>query len=339
MLATAVEPAAFGDEDGWAFEMKWDGVRTVAYLQRARSRLLSRNGRDDTAAYRDLLPSLAAIAAESAILDGEIVVTDPVGRPSFGLLQHRMNLTRPADVERAARTWPAQLMLFDLLALNGRSLVKQPYAGATRTARGTDPARRRAPGSRCHPSSRAICRPRGKRAAQLGLEGVVAKRWTSIYQPGRRARTWLKLKQPTTQEVVIGGWRPGQGRRDGGVGSVLMGVPDADGLRYVGRVGSGFSDSLLDELQGLLDPLAQPHVAVHRGAAAGRPRRPLGAPRTGRRGDLRRAHRARPAAAPGLARPAARQVRRRGHLGASDDHRVSRPSRRPTGFTRGHGFP
>ena len=109
--------------------MKWDGVRAVVYLAGGRVRMLSRRGRDETAAYLDLVPDLAAIEAETAVLDGEVVVADPAGRPSFGLLQNRINLSRPADIERAAKTWPAQLMLFDVLELNGRSLLRTPYAG------------------------------------------------------------------------------------------------------------------------------------------------------------------------------------------------------------------
>ena len=120
MLATLTDPQRFGDQEGWAFEMKWDGVRTIAYLAGGRVQLLSRKGRDDTAAYFDVVDDLAAINAETAILDGEVVVADPSGRPDFGLLQNRINLTRPGDIERAAKTWPAQLMLFDMLELKAR---------------------------------------------------------------------------------------------------------------------------------------------------------------------------------------------------------------------------
>ncbi|HEV2928983.1 MAG TPA: non-homologous end-joining DNA ligase, partial [Propionibacteriaceae bacterium] len=257
MLATPLhEPDRFGDEDGWAFEMKWDGVRTVAYLAGGRVRLLSRKGRDDTAAYFDVVDDLAAVPAQTAVLDGEVVVSDEAGRPNFGLLQHRINLTRPGDIEQAARTWPAQLMLFDILHLNGQSLTKKPYA--ERRAILEDLVRP-ATGSRVQVppifdmNLAAALDP----SRQLGLEGVVAKRLDSVYQPGRRARTWLKMKQHPTQEVVIGGWRPGQGRREGGVGALLMGIPTPEGLRYIGRVGSGFNDRMLDEMQGLLETLAR----------------------------------------------------------------------------------
>jgi bifunctional non-homologous end joining protein LigD len=257
MLATPLhDPAAFGDEDGWAFEMKWDGVRTVAYLAGGRVRLLSRKGRDDSAAYFDVVDDLATVPAQTAVLDGEVVVTDEAGRPNFGLLQHRINLTRPGDIERAARTWPAQLMLFDILHLNGQSLTKKPYA--ERRAILEDLVRP-ATGSRVQvpPIFDMNLAAALETSRQLRLEGVVAKRLDSVYQPGRRARTWLKMKQHPTQEVVIGGWRPGQGRREGGVGALLMGIPTPEGLRYIGRVGSGFNDRMLDEIQALLETLAR----------------------------------------------------------------------------------
>ena len=130
MLATLVDAAHFGDEDGWAFEMKWDGVRAIAYLAGGRVKLLSRKGRDDTKAYFDVADELSTIKVETAILDGEVVVTDATGRPSFGLLQPRINLTRQADIERAAKAYPAQLMLFDILELNGQSLIKKTLSGA-----------------------------------------------------------------------------------------------------------------------------------------------------------------------------------------------------------------
>jgi bifunctional non-homologous end joining protein LigD len=256
MLATLTEPKGFGDETGWAFEMKWDGVRAMVYLAGGRVKLLSRTGRDDTAAYFDVVEDLSAIDAETAVLDGEVVVLDPAGRPSFGLLQNRINLTRPADIQRAAKVYPTQLMLFDLLQLNGQSLLKKPYDDRRRVLEAlVQPA----PGSRVHvpPIFDGDLNAAMETSRQLDLEGVVAKRRDSIYQPGRRTRTWLKMKLHRAQEVIIGGWRPGKGRREGGIGSLLVGVPTEDGLRYVGRVGSGLNDHQLDELQALLEPLAR----------------------------------------------------------------------------------
>jgi bifunctional non-homologous end joining protein LigD len=257
MLATLIDPKDFGDETGWAFEMKWDGVRAMVYLAGGRVKLLSRTGRDDTAAYFDVVEDLRAIDAETAVLDGEVVVLDSAGRPRFGLLQNRINLTKPADIQRAAKVYPAQLMLFDLLHLNGESLLSKPNA----ERRGLLAALVQSPsGSRVHvpPIFDGDLKAALETSGQLDLEGVVAKRRDSIYQPGRRTRTWLKMKLHRTQEVIIGGWRPGKGRREGGIGSLLVGVPTEDGLsRYVGRVGSGLNDHQLDELQALLEPLAR----------------------------------------------------------------------------------
>ena len=266
MLATPKKPNEFGKEDGWAFEMKWDGVRTIAYLAGGRVKLLSRKGRDDTAAYFDVVDDLAALPVENAVLDGEVVVIDPTGRPDFGLLQHRINLTRPADIERAARERPAQVMLFDILHLNGQSLTRKPYAERRQILEDlVQPAK----GSRLQvpPVFDGTLEAALDIAVELRLEGVVAKRLDSVYQPGRRALTWIKMKNHPHQEVVIGGWKPGQGRREGGIGSLLMGLPTSDGLRYIGKVGSGFDDRMLDDLMALLAPLVRttsPLVGVPR---------------------------------------------------------------------------
>jgi bifunctional non-homologous end joining protein LigD len=256
MLATSIDAARFGDEAGWAFEMKWDGVRTIAYLAGGRVKLLSRKGRDDTEAYFEVSRELAKIEVETAILDGEVVVTDAAGRPSFGLLQHRINLTKPADIDRAAKAYPAQLMLFDILELNGQSLIKKTYQERRTILENVlEPQ----PGSliQVPPIFEGDLQAAIQTSDQLELEGVVAKRRSSIYQPGRRTQTWLKIKLHRVQEVVIGGWREGQGRRGGGVGSLLMGIPSRDGLHYVGRVGSGFNDRQLDEIEAMLAKLSR----------------------------------------------------------------------------------
>ena len=256
MLATLTDVEHFGDVTDWAFEMKWDGVRTVAYLADGRVELRSRKGRDDTAAYFDVAEDLARLDVETAILDGEVVVLDPAGRPRFGLLQNRINLTRPVDIHRVAASYPAQLMLFDILELNGRSLLKKPYLERRAVL---DDVIRPQPGSRIHvpPIFEGDLTAAIETSNQLQLEGVVAKRRSSTYQPGQRSRSWLKIKLHKTQEVIIAGWRGGQGRREGGVGSLLIGVPSSDGLRYIGRVGSGFNDRQLDEIEALLKPLAR----------------------------------------------------------------------------------
>jgi bifunctional non-homologous end joining protein LigD len=255
MLATLTAADRFGPEEGWAFEMKWDGVRIIAYLDHGEVKLLSRRGRDETSRYPDLLPDLAALECESAVLDGEIVVLDEGGAPNFGLLQPRINLTRTTDIAALARQTPAQLLLFDLLRLDGEPLMRRAYEERRALLEGLQPPS----GSRVQvpPVFEGDLDAAMDVSKSLRLEGVVAKRRGSVYQPGSRGGTWLKLKHRKTQSVVVGGWRPGKGNRDGTVGALLLGIPDGDAVRYVGRVGSGFNDAGLAEALGLLNQLAR----------------------------------------------------------------------------------
>ena len=329
MLATPSTPAEVeASQDEYAYEMKWDGVRSVVYLAGGRAKLVSRRGRDDTPAYPDVVEALTGVEVETAVLDGEIVVTDETGRPRFGLLQNRINLTRPADIQRAAATWPAQLMVFDILELNGRSLVREPYERRREILATTIPG---VVGGRVQvpPVFDGDLQAALDTSRALDLEGIVAKRLGSVYQPGRRGRTWLKIKLHHSQEVVIAGWRPGQGRRDGGIGSLLLGVPTEAGLLYVGRVGSGLNGRQLDRAGAAAHPAGPPGQPAHRGAPGGRPRCALGRAGAGRRGHLQRADRSRSAASPGVEGTAARQVPRRGRLGRGQLGELTEPSVSP----------
>lgn len=261
MMATLATETSLSDEDEWAFEMKWDGVRIIAYLVDGRVRLLSRGGRDDTVAYSELVAPLAALGCRQATLDGEIVVTDASGVPRFSLLQPRINLTNPAEIAAVARSHPVQLMLFDLLHLDGLSLVGRPYEERRRLLEELVGSQ---PGSRVQvpPAFEGDLAAALQASLGLGLEGVVAKRRGSLYQPGQRPQTWLKIKHRLTQAVVVGGWRPGKGNRAGGIGSLLLAIPGPDGLRYVGRAGSGFSSRGLAEAQRALAPLARPDTPL-----------------------------------------------------------------------------
>ncbi|MCU1513365.1 MAG: ATP-dependent ligase [Microbacteriaceae bacterium] len=246
MLATA---GAVGDvdddENDWAFEMKWDGIRAIATVSHGTVTLTSRNGIDLTASYPELSVLADAVGDHPATLDGEIVALDRKGRPDFGLLQQRMNLTGFRDVERARASTPVHYMLFDLLALDGRSLVKNELDSRRQALESlVDPP---AGGAvQVPPQFVGSLHDAISTSLELGLEGVVAKRRDAGYEPGRRSRSWLKIKHHRAQEVVVGGWRPGQGRRANGVGALLLGVPDGTGFRYVGKVGTGFSDAVLD---------------------------------------------------------------------------------------------
>jgi bifunctional non-homologous end joining protein LigD len=252
MLATLGTVGDIDDEnDEWAFEMKWDGIRAIATVDSGRVALRTRNGLDVTVGYPELT-QLAGNVDGDAVLDGEIVALNKAGRPDFGLLQRRMKLTRPAEVATAAKAVPVHYMVFDILSRDGSDLTGEPYS--TRRLELEDAVR--STGAIQVPAAFAGDLDAAMAASkQLALEGVVAKRRDSTYAVGARSRAWIKLKHHKTQEVIIGGWRPGSGRRAGEVGSLLMGVPDDTGLRYVGRVGTGFGDADITELTRILSKL------------------------------------------------------------------------------------
>lgn len=261
MLASAGMSVAIlrAEAAAWAFEMKWDGIRALTVSEPGQGvRLYTRNGNDVTAAYPELAVLGSFLAGRAAVLDGEIVALDGRGRPDFGLLQSRMQLSRPADVERVRGRVGVHYFLFDILELDGRSVLDEPYdrrrrlleelfpaaAGPVQVPPAFLPADSEPPtATRTSPVDDALASSRA-----LGLEGVLAKRRDSRYLPGRRSSAWAKLKDFRTQEVVVGGWRPGRGRRSGGVGSLLLGIPGLDGLEYVGRVGTGFGEKELTAL-------------------------------------------------------------------------------------------
>ena len=248
MQATLAKGELRLDPSAWAFEMKWDGIRALATVRDGRVTLRSRNDNDLTDQYPEL-QELADRAGVDGVFDGEVVALDERGRPSFQLLQNRMGLTRRREVEAARADTPVRLLLFDVLEADGHDLTRLGYD-----------ARRQALETVVDPGGAIDVPPvhQGDLAAAMrdsraqGLEGVVAKKRSSKYAEGRRSEAWLKLKHHATQEVVVGGWKPGSGRRAGGVGSLLLGVPGPDGLEYVGKVGTGFRDRDLDEIGAVL---------------------------------------------------------------------------------------
>jgi bifunctional non-homologous end joining protein LigD len=279
MLATLGPLPA--DEDAWAYEIKWDGIRTLAYVENDALRLTSRNGIDITARYPELAALAEAVNAREAILDGEIVAFDVDGLPRFERLQKRMGVTSPARIGALSREVPAVLEIFDLLWLDGRSLLSDPYLQRRDrlAALNLDDAHWQTPAYQLGRGRELLAASR-----ERGLEGILAKRPESTYQPGRRSRAWVKVKNSSRQELVIGGWLPGKGRRSDRVGALLVGYfdpteRDADGrpvLRYAGKVGTGFTEAELTRLQSLLEPLAvdsSPFVGRHppRGARFVRP--------------------------------------------------------------------
>ncbi|QNE45893.1 ATP-dependent DNA ligase [Glaciihabitans sp. INWT7] len=253
MLATPGKAGQLSEDDEWAFEMKWDGIRAIASVSDGVVTITSRNGIDLTTSYPELA-ALADAVEGDAVVDGEIVAISPSGRPDFGLLQRRMGLTKAADVAAVLRSVPVQFMAFDLLSLSGRSLVKQPY-DARRTAleqhlfpRGSIQLPPAFEGDEVAAISSSLA---------LRLEGVVAKRRDSTYLAGKRSRSWVKFKHHRTQEVIVGGWTSGRGNRAGRIGALLLGVPRDGGLSFVGKVGTGFSDADLDAALKRLAPLAR----------------------------------------------------------------------------------
>ena len=251
MLATLGKLPA--DDERWAYEIKWDGVRAIAYSRPGVLQLHSRNLKDITAQYPELARLNRALSSHEAVLDGEIVAFDEHGRPSFATLQKRMHVASSTQVKRLAKSTPVTYMIFDLLWLDGHSLMELAY-----TERRERLAALGLSGERWQTPEHVVGQGAAilKASGEQQLEGIVAKRLDSTYQPGRRSPSWIKIKNIGRQEVVIGGWMPGQGRRSQHIGALLVGVYEPGGpLRYVGRVGTGFTESELERLGQLLAPL------------------------------------------------------------------------------------
>ncbi|PKQ33412.1 MAG: ATP-dependent DNA ligase [Actinobacteria bacterium HGW-Actinobacteria-11] len=241
-------------------EVKWDGIRALGTWADGRMLLHARRGTDITTRYPELTADGAPfLPVADAIVDGEIVAFDGQGRPSFSLLQNRMHLTRPREIEREVVRTPIVYMLFDLLRLDGHDLTGMPLRERRilleDVVAGLDAPTQIPPVFDDVDAALAASR-------EFGLEGVVVKDPQSRYRPGQRSPSWLKLKHTRMQEAVIVGIRPGKGDRESTLGSLLLAVPDRSGgrggsapLRYVGRVGTGFTDRILRDLLARLDPL------------------------------------------------------------------------------------
>jgi bifunctional non-homologous end joining protein LigD len=241
------------NERGWAYEIKWDGVRALAYSSPGELRLESRNLNDITGQYPELARLNRALSSHAAILDGEIVAFDEHGRPSFAALQRRMHVGSATQAKRLAKDSPVTYMIFDLLWLDGHSTMTLAYEQRREllAALALDGASWQTPEQLTGKGKDVLAA-----TAEQKLEGILAKRLDATYEPGARSTAWVKIKNVGRQELVIGGWLPGEGRRERRIGALLVGVYDADGaFRYAGRVGTGFSDAELDRLGKLLAPL------------------------------------------------------------------------------------
>lgn len=244
MLCSAGTMPRPADEDRWAFEFKWDGVRALMRVEAGTVRILSRVGNDVTASYPELTALAGQLGDTPAMVDGEIVALDR-GKPSFGVLQRRMHVGKSAQALRLAEQFPVTYLVFDLLHLDGRSCMTLPYSARRDLLTRLDLRGPHWLTPTSHPGAGAAVLAASR---EQGLEGVIAKRLDAPYLPGRRSTAWVKITDMRTQEVVIGGWRPGEGRRHGVLGALLLGVPEPDGLRFVGSVGTGFTDAHLETL-------------------------------------------------------------------------------------------
>ncbi|HEV7918834.1 MAG TPA: non-homologous end-joining DNA ligase [Solirubrobacterales bacterium] len=246
MLATSGDLPLGSD---WTYEIKWDGIRVVAYVVPGAIQLVTRNGIDVTRRYPELKALPEAFGADDlpAILDGEIVAMDETGHPDFSRLQRRMNLASDSAIAARSVEIPAYFAIFDLLAHRGDPTIDRAYA------------ERRAllESLRLHDRSWSVPRTFSDGQKLLtestarGMEGVVAKKLAGIYRPGLRTTDWIKTKNRPRQEFVIGGRTPGLGARSHSFGSLLVGAHRNAGeapLHYFGNVGSGFNDQQLGDL-------------------------------------------------------------------------------------------
>jgi bifunctional non-homologous end joining protein LigD len=238
--------------DAYGFEVKWDGVRAVAHVDAGHLTLTGRNGTDFTGRYPEVRGMAHSLGSRRAILDGEVVAFDDQGRPSFERLQSRMHLASESQVRRRMREVPVVYVAFDLLWLEGHSTLELAYRDRRRLLEQLELA---------GPSWRTPAHREGDGEALLqasrdqDLEGIVAKRLDSVYEPGRRSPAWIKVKNHGAQDVVVGGYTRGEGGRSASLGALAVGTFDEGRLVYAGKVGSGFTASTLSDLMRRLEAL------------------------------------------------------------------------------------
>lgn len=239
----------------WRFEPKLDGVRTLAYVTPDATRLISRTGRDHSVSYPELTTLAQHVNALSAVIDGEIVALDDEGRPDFGLLQRRIHVTSAGDIQRLRRDVPVYLYAFDILWLDGQDLTARPLESRR--------ASLEAVVTQAGPVQLTIYSDHNgleffAAVAELGLEGMVAKKLGSVYRPGQRSPDWRKVKAMKRMSAVVVGWTLGSGARANTLGALLLAAYVDEALKFIGQVGSGFTDRMLTELRGRLEELEVP---------------------------------------------------------------------------------
>jgi len=244
------------DDENWAYEIKWDGMRAIAFCTEGQIRLQSTNGLDATVRFPELAGLARTLDGHRVVLDGEVVTFDANGRPDFGLLQPRMHVASEAAASDWAATRPVAYVVFDLLWLDGLDVTSVPYEDRVRLLGDlveTGPAWK--------VTESFLGGGRELLAAMdaQGMEGLIAKRRASRYELGRRSGAWRKLKVRRRQEFVVGGWLTGEGNRSSTLGALLVGYYDDRGaLRYAGRVGTGFTEPELRVVADLLGAAARP---------------------------------------------------------------------------------
>ena len=247
-LMSAVAGELPVDDDRWAFEPKWDGMRVRIRLDRGSVEAHSRTGKDVLAAFPELLP-LAEIASD-AVLDAEIVAPDAPGHESFGRLQRRFGVADPHRAARLAAEVPARIVVFDLLELDGLEAWRLPYHQRRALLESLVDT---GPTWLLTPSQEGGGAELLQQARLERREGIMAKRLESAYQPGRRSNDWRKIKIRHAQEFAVCGWTVGEGHRSTGVGALVLGCRDVGGWRWVGNVGTGLTSADSDRWRAELE--------------------------------------------------------------------------------------
>lgn len=242
--------------DNWVYELKWDGMRVLSFIEDSEIRLQSTNLLDVTVSYPELDGLPAALPEfESLVLDGEVVVLGDDGLPTFPLLQRRMHIKDRSEAERRRGLYPIVYVIFDVLHVNGQDTFELPYEQRRQLLE-------QIVSNGPHWRLTDVHEDGGPElldaVTERGMEGLVAKQRSSRYQPGRRATVWRKIKPRGRQEMVVGGWSTGDptGSRKNQLGGFHIGHWDETGLRYAGRVGSGLTEADLTRWRDLLAPLA-----------------------------------------------------------------------------------
>ncbi len=242
------------DDDGWAYEIKWDGMRVIAGVDADGLQAVSTRRLDVAPRFPELEALAGAVQGQPVVVDGEVVAFAG-DRTDFSRLQQRMHVAGRAEAHRRAATTPVVYVVFDLLQLDGNDTTALPYLDRRRlltdlvepSATISVPAHREGDGRSLLDAAR-----------DRHLEGLMAKRVASRYEPGKRSPAWRKVKVRHRQELVVGGWTPGEGGRAGHLGALLVGFHDEGGLVFAGAVGTGFNHAELDRVQRVLDPLTVP---------------------------------------------------------------------------------